>query len=117
MKNIELLRQIKCRLQGIELAVDPLLYPADPHLLSVLLCLKGLVAGCQLLLGPCLDKGHEIIGQLFVLYEPQDKVGEVLRTHAGRVCFRKVLLVHAAVAKIESSVAIDCSTHFLALHV
>ena len=97
--------------------MDPLLYPADPHLLLVLVRLKGLLAGCQLLLGPCLDKVHEIIGQLFVLYEPQNKVGEVLRTHARRVCFRKVLLVHAAVAEVEGSVAIDCSTHFFTLHV
>ena len=116
-KYVELLRQIKRRSQGIELAVDPLLYPADPHLLLVLVRLKGLLAGCQLLLGPFLDRGHEIIGQLIVLYEPQDKVGEVLRTHAGRVCFRQVLLVHAAVAEVEGGFAIDRPTHFLTLHV
>ena len=75
------------------------------------------MAGCQLLLGPFLDRGHEIIGQLIVLYEPQDKVGEVLRTHAGRVCFRQVLLVHAAVAEVEGGFAIDRPTHFLTLHV
>ena len=83
----------------------------------VLVRLKGLVAGCQLLLGPFLDGGHDIIGQLIVLYEPQNKVCEVLRNHAGRVCFRQVLLVHAVVAEVEDGIATDCSTHLLALHV
>ena len=115
-KYVELLRQIKRRSQGVELAVDPLLYPADPHLFLVLFRLKGLVAGCQLLLGPFLDRGHEIIGQLIDLYEPQDKVREVLRTHAERVCFRQVILVHAAVAEVEGGIATERPTHFLTLH-
>ena len=97
--------------------MDPLLYPAYPHLLFVLFRLRGLVAGCQLLWGPFLDMGHDIIGQLIVLYEPQDKVCEVLRTHGGRVCLGQVFLIRAAVAEVEGSIATCRPTHLLTLHV
>ena len=46
--------------------MDPLLYPPDPHLLSVLLRLQGFAAGCQISMGPFLDGRGEIIGQAVV---------------------------------------------------
>ena len=61
--------------------------------------------------------GHQITGQLIVLYEPLDIICEVLGTHAERVRFRQVLLVHAAVTEVEGGIATCSPAHVLALHV
>ena len=58
----------------------------------VLVRLQSFVASCKLLLGALLDDGREISGQLIGLYEKQDKIGDILRTHAGGVCVRQILV-------------------------
>ena len=95
--------------------MNPLFYPPHPHFFVVLRGLNCLLSGNQLLHCTCLDTDYQVVRQLVVLDQPQDEVGEVLRTHARRICLRHVLLVHASVAEVKSAFTTRRATHLLAL--
>lgn len=104
-------------LHRLKLPMNPLLYPAYPHLLLVFARLKGLVPAAQILHRSILNKDDEIVGQLIIFNQPLDEISEVLRTHTRSVCLRHVLLVHTSKTEIKGALTMVFPTHLLALHI
>ena len=79
--------------------------------------LDSLLTLLQILHGPFLKRLDDVCRQLLFLYEPQEIICQVLCTHSSRGCLRQILLVHAAIAGVECTVAICGSSHLIPLHV